>query len=87
MGNYPGMWVRNNYVNRLGIYLVLPVEIGGNVSLDRTTSDMAKAARRYAAKGGEQYCRLMQPGQRRRPDRPLVMSSFRAYFLVDFQPT
>jgi Mn2+/Fe2+ NRAMP family transporter len=23
----------------------------------------------------------------RRPDRPLVMSSFRAYFLVDFQPT
>jgi hypothetical protein len=51
MGYFPGMWVRNNFVDRLGIYLVLPVEIGGNVSLDRTTSDMAKAARRYAAKG------------------------------------
>jgi hypothetical protein len=49
MGNFPGMWVRNNYVDRLGIYLVLPVEIGGNVSLDRTTPHMGKAASRYAA--------------------------------------
>jgi hypothetical protein len=51
MGYFPGMWVRNNYVNRLGIYLVLPVEIGGNVSLDRTTPHMAKVAMGYAAKG------------------------------------
>jgi hypothetical protein len=48
-GELPSHVVRNNYVKRLGIYLVLPEEIGGNVSLDRTTPDIGKAASRYAA--------------------------------------
>jgi hypothetical protein len=38
------MWVLYNYVTRLGIYLVLRVVSGGNVSLDRIAPAMAKAA-------------------------------------------
>jgi len=83
MGNFPAMWVRDNYINRLGIYLVLPVEIGGNVSLDRTTPHMAKVVMGYAAKGVSNTQPETAPAAR----PPLVMSSFRAYFLVDFQPT
>jgi lysylphosphatidylglycerol synthetase-like protein (DUF2156 family) len=28
IGNFPDIWVRNNYVTSLGIYLVLPVAFG-----------------------------------------------------------
>ena len=62
------IWVRNNYVTILGIYVVLPVAAGANVSLDRTAPATAKAVGKIEVPAFDRCaCRLERHRPRESP--------------------